>query len=440
VRAACRWSPRGRARARALGRAATLVLALAPTFASADPYVDAFARAGELEAAGRVREAAELLERSLADYPQDYALALQVAWLRYQSGDHARAEALYRRCIALSGGVYEARLGLAWSLLLQGERTEAEAVFAALADEAPNEPLVREGLAASRARIAVIARPSAALTGQLYPYQGGLSAALGASLSLPLVIRERGLVGVDYNYARFADRATTARAGAMQMNMNGAGGGLGPGGPGLRDSAIDRHALYLHAGAAWVKAGFTGHYGYINDGGRLIGNAHIAGLAVRYSPLGDITLAAVAGVWPDQVIPRVALAWAAPATRWLTVTPGAAVQVADGRALGAGSLAAAVHGRRGALWVGGKFGPERRPVYLHVPATFSVEGEIRWGLWAGARLELPRRFNIFAGWELHRFTGLDAGAVVTSAHTLAIGVGWRSHPAPEPRGPERKER
>ena len=129
------------------------------------------------------------------------------------------------------------------------------------------------------------------------------------------MIRERGLVGVDYNYARFADRATTARAGAMQMNMNGAGGGLGPGGPGLRDSAIDRHALYLHAGAAWVKAGFTGHYGYINDGGRLIGNAHIAGLAVRYSPLGDITLAAVAGVWPDQVIPRVALAWAAPATR-----------------------------------------------------------------------------------------------------------------------------
>lgn len=89
----------------------------------------------------------------------------------------------------------------------------------------------------------------------------------------------------------------------------------------------------------------------------------------------------------------------------------------------------ALHGRPGALWVGGKGGRERRPVYLHIPSTFSVDGEIRWGLWAGGRIDLPRRLHIYASWELHRLAATDI-ADPASAHLLAVGLGWRSHPVP----------
>jgi hypothetical protein len=402
---------------------------------AADPYTEAFVRAEALAAEGRFAEGAAAVEAALGSFPQDYALTLEAAWLRYQSGEYARAEVHYRRAIRLSEGAWEARLGLGWSLLLQGERGEAEGIFEGLAAEAPGDARAAEGLRAAQARVAVIAAPRAALTGQIYPDAGGMTGALGVSVGAPLVIKERVLVGVDYSFARFQGVGAAARAGGMHMNM----GGFGPGSPVGRGDFIDRHAIYAHAGATWERVGFTTHYGYIRDGGRLIGDAHVAGAALRYSPLGDLSLAIAAGFWPDQAIPRASLAWAAPATRWLTITPAAAVQVADGAALGSGSLGAAVHGRPGALWVGGKVGPERRPIYLHVPETFSVDGEIRWGLWAGGRAELPGHFNLFAGWELHRLAGVGPGAVVTSAHILAIGVGWRSH-APPQRGRPREER
>lgn len=70
------------------------------------------------------------------------------------------------------GGAWEARLGLGWSLLLQGERGEAEGIFERLAADAPGDARAAEGLRAARARVAVIAAPRAALTGQLYPDAG----------------------------------------------------------------------------------------------------------------------------------------------------------------------------------------------------------------------------------------------------------------------------
>ncbi|MCB9568543.1 MAG: hypothetical protein H6710_15230 [Myxococcales bacterium] len=153
---------------------------------------------------------------------------------------------------------------------------------------------------------------------------------------------------------------------------------------------------------------------------------------LRYSPLGDLTLAASGSFYPDQAIPRIALAWAAPATRWLTITPAAALQVADRSPLAAGYLAATFHGRPGSLWIGGKYGRERRPVYLHVPTTFSVDGEIRWGLWGGGTINLPGRLHILLSYELHRIADLQGGDP-GSAHLIALGLGWRSH------GPTRQD-
>ncbi|MCA9663508.1 MAG: tetratricopeptide repeat protein, partial [Myxococcales bacterium] len=171
---------------------------------AADPYAERFAEAAALEGKSEFTAAAELLEAELKNYPQDYTLALQVAWLRFNAADYDAAIAHYRRAIELSEGSYDARLGLAYSLLGRGDRDEAEDIFLELRAEAPEEPKAKAGLEAARYRIPVIAAPTVGPTGQLYPIQGGMTSAVGVSVGLPLIIRERLLLGVDYNYARFA--------------------------------------------------------------------------------------------------------------------------------------------------------------------------------------------------------------------------------------------
>src|SRR5262245_52826808 len=50
-----------------------------------DPYDDAMTRSTAAEARGDLESAARALEAALPAYPQDYAIAIRVAWLRFRA-------------------------------------------------------------------------------------------------------------------------------------------------------------------------------------------------------------------------------------------------------------------------------------------------------------------------------------------------------------------
>ncbi len=434
----------------------SLLFAVAAGLAAAEANVaepsDLEAQARQVdtfEAAGRHARAAAIAEDMSEAHPQDYGWSLRAGWLRFQAQHYGRATAHYERAVELSQGSLESRLGLAWSLLYDGHRRRALAEFEALERDFPEAPEVAEAAAFARARSPVAVRPWAGITGQVYTSHPELRRGAGVQGGVGFTIAEHFALAGSYGYARIAydpiDAAvltagsSSGGGGSGGGNGNGGNGGNGGGnggggsgsGPGYGraavsgqiGSAVEQHQVHLSTGPIWPVAGALLQYGFLRDEG--LEDMHAVGLSVRWSPWGDIALSSSATITPGRVRPRLEPSWRLPVHDHVWVRPGVAVQVDGDEALAAGALTAAVHGKLGAVWLGGKYGRERQPAYLDIPVIFNIPGDIRWGAWVGGQLQLPAGLGLTAGYELH---GVEAPTLTTPvesiAHYITLGVSF----------------
>ncbi len=404
----------------------TCVLALClaallwPGEAGADSAYDrAMARAATLEKDNQPGPAAEVLKKIERQYRQDYALQLRLGWLYFSDGQHRLSARHYRRALKLSPGSRDARHGLAWALLRQGRRARARARFQEVLDRWPDTTLARRGLAQAQDPPRITLRPTAYLTGQVYKDHPTKSSALGTTVSLPMQILTHGLLSATYRYSHFW---TTDDS---QQSL-----GLG--------DTFDQHELYLSAGVSYPRFGISAQYAYLNDGSGYLDYAHVAGVTARYSPWGDITLSASVGMYSDMTVVSVSPAWRLPVLSWLSITPGLTIQSASAddsslllgsetsETLVAGTLTVTAHGRRGSIWVGGRYGDQVRMADLSSSVVYNTADRNTFGLWAGGRLNLSDQWSLFLSYQLEGLETPQSASTSTSSlmHLMTAGVSW----------------
>jgi hypothetical protein len=378
--------------------AASLLPAIWSPALAQDAYADAFARAAVLEDEQRYAEAAARLGELTSEYPQDYPLRLQIAWLWFLAKDWSRAERAYRAALDLSPDAADARAGLAWSWLKLGLTREAARAFEAIVADHPEHLAAQQGLAAAEAAGGVRWWPSAGLA-VLYddghPFRGqGISAVVG----LGGRVADHWLLGASYRYGHFQ------------------GDGSQPFSTRWRQG-FAQHEAYGALGWASHTWGVLLQGAWVGDGSAYMGNAMASGLSARWSPWGDLGLSANATVYNDMTVWRIAPSWRLPVLDWLDLTPAMAWQAAGGEQLFNGSLTAALRGDGWRLWLGGKLGDELRPSYLHEPSIWNLPERIRWGAWLGAGVELGGVF-----WSLH----YEAAHLVTPVSQSGLPVDLES--------------
>lgn len=399
-----------------LGLSASLWLASAPAQPLADAPDEAaiWTEAGTHERAGDYEAAARAFAPLADAYPQDYAIQLQAGWLAFLAEDYAAAESHYATAIELSQGAADARSGLAWTHLRQGHTRAARREFEALLADHPDLASATAGLAElDRRRFAIT--PSGFVIGHRYAGHPSLDWAAGASVGVSMVVAERVLVSANYRFARYLFESE----GRRQGNMQGSNAAADP---------FDQHTAHVGLGMSWPQAGFLVQAAMLRDGSSAREHAWVVGASARFSPWGDGILDGSAARFASTWVGRIGASWRLPATRWLDVQPGAALQFVAHDVLASGSASVRVHGRVGSLALGGKGGLEQRPVYLEIPAIFAFDGRIRWGAWLVGDVHLGRGVHLLASYELHDLQApTDAGAIVpTQAHYLALGLSWRS--------------
>lgn len=384
----------------------TLVtLALAAAGARADRYDDTLAKASALDAAGDLAAAADLLATLVPEYPEDFALILQLAWTEFRAARLEAAEGHYRLALAISDSSLPARLGLAWTAQRLGRCDEARPLFEQVLARSPAEAGALDGLKACPLVPAVVFTPALNLTGlnvQGSPTREWASSAAG---SLRALLFDRYLVGATYRYNDFPD-------------------------PGVVFGGTAQHELYLEAGLVWPLAAVSLRYAFIDDLGSSQGTSHHAGLTARYSPWGDGTLEVAASVYPDATILRTEPAWRIPLGSGFSVRPAAALQVSKTRTYGDGvlangSLTFAWDGARGGVLLGGKYGEEFRPAYLGRDLVLNIPDRLSAGAWLGGRLELGA-FSLSLTYEYDRMRNADHEPHPRrSAHVLALDLSTR---------------
>jgi hypothetical protein len=380
----------------AWGLVATLVVAGAAR--AGEGYDECFERSRQLEEAGDLAGAFDVLDELADDYSQDYALFLRLGWLAYQAQRWSLADAYYSRAAELSGDALEPRLGLAWTDLLRGRRSSAARRLESLRAAGEDDPRFDE-LAE-----ALEAPPDGGLTAGasllMLGFPGYTTPLFGAGFVGGIGGRYGHFVaGLSYRFSRYSIRIpsptpTDPGGGTAQLNV-----------------AWNQHELYPYAGVSFLRFGITAHYALLDDGLDL-GDGHVIGVVGRYSPLGDLSLEASYSIYADDVVEvddvfRAALSWRIPVVGPLTVVPGGALQLSGGTARGAGSLAVGVADERGEFWLGGKGGREVRPVYLAVPAAYNTSGVIPYGASVAGRVRMAPDWWLGGSLELQRHGSLD---------------------------------
>jgi tetratricopeptide (TPR) repeat protein len=117
--------------------------ALAP--AAVEPRLGAML---PLMALRRWKEAERVGEEALALAPADFTAVSRLAWIHFNQGHLADAEALYRRALAAYPASAEMRSGLGWTLLKLGRTREAREAFEAVLSYAPDLASAQQGLTA----------------------------------------------------------------------------------------------------------------------------------------------------------------------------------------------------------------------------------------------------------------------------------------------------
>jgi Flp pilus assembly protein TadD len=107
------------------------------------------AAARELKSEGRMLEALQLVERSLAVNAKDPLIIREAGLLALDVGQSAKAEKLLRKAIELGSTEWQTRSGFGVALASQGKHSEAQLQLARALEEMPDHPAILNNLALS---------------------------------------------------------------------------------------------------------------------------------------------------------------------------------------------------------------------------------------------------------------------------------------------------
>lgn len=385
--------------------------------APADPPA-AFARAAALEGAGDVRGAVRVIEAAADRFPDDHDLWIRLGWLRLAVGDGEGARRAFARARGLSGGSPASRLGLAFALERLGRCRAALEVLGAhgppVLDDATADGIVRR--CGRETRTWAVARADGGF-GSFggHPFLDWSASAL---VALDLRVVGRLLVGGAYRHQRFRTRLPApARADPR---------------------VLGQHEVYGHLGGRWRGGALRFVYAWVDDGAAdLDWDVHVAGARLDVEAVGDVSLEASASFYPapaaqpllDRTVLRLAPAWAVEVAPWLVLVPGGAVQYVDRVVVAAGELSAVLRWASGAVWLGGRLGEQRRPVFLDQPTVYDTPDRVREGGWLGLEVWPSTRVALRAVYEVQRREAPGAGGPGTGntdavAHFVVGGFRW----------------
>lgn len=385
---------------RKLTVAAAFVLASlgAASSARADDYDDAFAKSRGLAETGALGEAAKVLEAVLPEYPQDYAIAIELAWLYFRMERYADAERVYRLAVARSPQGIDGHLGLGWSLLRQERCNDAEKELREVLASEPGHARAKEGLAVCKNAEAPVLTVFAGYTHYAFPSHPVKSAANGLVAAASGVIADHWVLGAAYRFMAFST-VDSAVVGAFAQ-----------------------HDVYAQAGYATAKAGLVLQAAMVADGSQTLGTSNHVGATGRLSLAGDLVVGAWASYYDDLSIARVDTSWKLPLGSGFSVVPGFATQLAGKYIYGSGALTALYERRSGAVWVNGRYGEEVRPANLSNFVIYDVTERVTWGLGAGGRVSVTRGVGLFASYGLDRLRRTDAlTPKETFLHAVTVG-------------------
>lgn len=380
----------------------------AASVAPVDPYDDAFQRSAAEDRAGRLESAIAILRDAERLYPDDYPLALQLAWLLFRAERWQEAQHAYERADQLSHGAYDARLGLAWSRARLGDCEDAERRFGVLRTERPEDARVRDGIAHCEA--ATRTRVTAWGAATLHEYASHPTKSQGFGVAAGLVALPGAFqVAAAYRGTWLAYDGAAARP------------------PSALESFV-QHEAYGTLGVGSKLLGVSAHYAFVYDGSASTSSSHHVGATLRWSPFGDLLLAESTSLYADQNVHRLELSWRLPVSGGLSVRPAMAGQYAGRTWGGAGYLTLlGDHGRFG-WWLGGKGGREIRPLYFGQSIVFNWAESISAGATAGLRADLGgASFTLGYDLALLRRTGsanAGNGARTSTVHLMTLGVAY----------------
>ncbi len=382
--------------------AATLLLS-AGSQARQPDYAARYSQATARESAGDLDGAMGLLTALASDYPDDFDVQLQLAWVSFRLGKYDVAERSYRRAIFLSQGHRRARLGLAWTLQRQGRRSQAHELFAELADSAPNQAellAAEEGVKLTKKRAL---RLRASLDGSIsimsgHPY---VTEVIGVSPRLGVSLFEHLLVSARYRYTRYG-----------LENV------------GDSDDSGEQHEAFFGLGYAQAEFGLMAHYATIAGDETYGMGAQVLGLSARYSPWGDLLLEASASIYDDLNAYRAAISWSMPLGRSFRLVPMGSMQVVDGELMGAGGLSAQLTVSPVRLWVSGKYGDEHRAVYLSEEVVSNSDDHVRGSIGGGLSLSIAKPLDLSAGytWQRREASDENGSPSDVDAHVVELGL------------------
>jgi len=285
-----------------------------------------------------------------------------------------------------------------------GNTTQARESFSSVLELQPSNSSAREGLELTSSRT----NASVSLSETLHAYSGHAlkEFAMGTTLSVPMTIADHYKLGVTGRYTWFAPKRM------------GRGQGFGQNSP-----SFSQGEAYAHAGVGFLNWGLVGHYAWARDSLEGSESVHVAGFSSRVEALGTIWLSGSASIHADTTIFRLEPAWTIPLGSVFSVQPLAAWQHADSENFfSSGGTFTATPGWA-TVFIGGRYGEERQPVYLSHPSVYNVPEHILWSVWAGARLALTKSWSLNSGYEFLRLRQLlTTGTEDADMHLFTVGL------------------
>jgi hypothetical protein len=369
------------------------------------PYEKTLTQARAQLAQKQYDESLRTLERLLTRYPQDYTATLLAGWAAFNGEHYRRALRYYRRAVALSGGAFDAKAGVAWTLQRLGAREKARARFLRLARQAPKDRMIQRGLRLTQTRW--LLAPYAGFEYHGYTKHTERLAAYGGVAGLALTYRSFTLRSA-YRFTRVEFKAD------------------GSGNPAIE---FGQHEAYLSMGYAKGPFAIAGHYAFVDDGNITDSRIHLAGLSLAGKLWGSApSIEGNVGIYTDDTVLNVAAGWRWPIGRgW--VEPTLSVQRVDATNLAAGGLSAGLRLGPVDAWVGGRYGEQRHAALLGYQLLNNTGDIVAMQAWAGLSLSITSALRIDVGYAVDKLSGAArAGNAAALAHHASLTLTWNNGP------------